>query len=150
MRFEESLRVPATREAAWGFFWQTERVAGCIPGCTSAEEVEGGKSYRAVFEDSIGPYKVRFEMDIVVVEAREPERIRLQASGRDTRLGARQQVTLTVDLSDAATGETAIDVLADVEILGKVATLGQFAIKRKVKSVVEGFAQCVSRELAGA
>src|SRR4051794_2771819 len=131
MRFEEQVKVPVSLEQAWDFLWQTDRVAACLPGCTAVEEGEPGQRYKGQFADAIGPYKASFDLDIVVLEATPRERIRLQASGQDKRLGASQQVTLDVALRGVAPAVTVLDVTADVQILGKIAALGQFAIKRK-------------------
>jgi uncharacterized protein len=150
MRFEEQVKVPVSLDEAWAFLWQAQRVAACLPGCTAVEEVEPGQRYRAQFADAIGPYKANFDLAIVVQEARPRERIRLQASGQDKRLGASQQVTLDVALRAVAPNVTVLDVTADVQILGKIAALGQFAIKRKAKDVVQQFARNVAAELEGA
>ena len=113
----------------------------------AVEEIEPGQAYRARFADAIGPYKANFDMDIIVQEARPQELIVLQASGQDKRLGASQQVTMQVALRGVAPQVTVLDVTADVQILGKIAALGQFAIKRKAKDVVERFARNVEQEL---
>ncbi|HEY7063540.1 MAG TPA: SRPBCC domain-containing protein [Chloroflexota bacterium] len=147
MRFEEQVKVPVSLAEAWAFLWQTQRVAACLPGCQAVEEVEPGKAYRAQFADAIGPYKASFDMDVAVQEARPPELIVLQASGQDKRLGASQQTTLRVALRGVAPQVTVLDVTADVQVLGKIAALGQFAIKRKAKDVVERFARNVAQEL---
>jgi carbon monoxide dehydrogenase subunit G len=147
MRFEEQVRVPVSVAEAWDFLWQTQRVAACLPGCTGVVEVEPGQRYSAQFVDAIGPYKASFDLDVVVQEARPRERIRLQASGQDKRLGASQQVTLDVALRGVAPQATVLDVTADVQILGKIAALGQFAIKRKAKDVVQQFTRNVAAEL---
>ena len=147
MRFEEQIRVPVGVPEAWDFLWQIERVAACLPGCKQVEEVEAGKTYRAQFADAIGPYKASFDLDIVVQEARPQELIQLMASGQDKKLGASQQVTMTVRLRPAGEAATILDVTADVVILGKIATLGQFAIKRKAKDTVQKFARNLEAEL---
>ncbi len=147
MRFEELVEVPVSVPEAWDFLWQIERVAGCLPGCKRVEEIEPGKTYKARLEDAIGPYKVGFDMDIAVQETRPQEMISLVASGQDKRLGASQQVTMTLRLRPAAERATILDVTADVVVLGKIATLGQFAIKRKAKDTVQKFARNISAEL---
>ena len=65
--------------------WQTRRVAACLPGCTAVEEIEPGQRYKAQFADAIGPYKAKFDLDVVVQESTPQERIRLQASGHIPR-----------------------------------------------------------------
>lgn len=147
MHFEEQVEVPVSLATAWAFLWQAQRVAACLPGCTAVEEVEPGQRYKAQFADAIGPYKASFDLDVMVQESRPRERIRLRASGQDKRLGASQQVTLDVALRGVAPEVTALDVTADVQILGKIAALGQFAIKRKAKAVVQEFARNVAAEL---
>ena len=44
MRFEEQVKVPVSQAEAWDFLWQTRRVAACLPGCTSVEEVVPGRA----------------------------------------------------------------------------------------------------------
>ncbi|HLH24101.1 MAG TPA: SRPBCC domain-containing protein [Chloroflexota bacterium] len=148
MRFEEQVQVPVSVAAAWDFLWQVQRVAACLPGCTAVEEIEPGKRYKARFVDAIGPYKANFDLDVAVEEARPREGIRLRASGQDKRLGASQQVALAVTLRGPTPDSTVLNVTADVQVLGKIAALGQFAIKRKAKDVVQQFARNVAAELA--
>jgi carbon monoxide dehydrogenase subunit G len=147
VHFDEELRVPVSVPEAWDFLWQTERVAACLPGCTGVQEVEAGKTYRAQFEDRIGPYKVRFEMDVIVEDAKPQEWIRVRATGRDKALGASQTAVMQVALREVGPRDTLLDVDADVEVLGKVAALGQFAIKRKAKDIVNQFARNLQAEL---
>jgi carbon monoxide dehydrogenase subunit G len=95
----------------------------------------------------VGPFRVHFDLD-VVVEASEPkEHVRLVATGQDRRLGASQRVALDVRLKGAGPQETILNVNADVEILGKIATLGQFVVKRKVKEIVSRFTENVRMQL---
>ena len=148
MHFEETLDVAASREQAWELFWQPQRLAKLIPGCSSVEEIEPQQRYKAMFDDSVGPYKLHFDMDVRVVETQPQERITIEANGKDARLGVTQKLALGALLQDQAPGRTRIDVSADLEILGKVATLGQFVIKRKAKSVVEQLARNIERELS--
>ena len=146
MHFSEQLEVPAPLADAWAFIWDAPRLAGCLPGCVGVEEIEPGKAYRARFEDHVGPYKVHFPLDIQVKETEPLKLVRIQASGRDARLGITQRVDLTVALTEAGTDGTALAVEADVEILGKVATLGQFVVKRKAQEVVRQFARNIEAE----
>jgi carbon monoxide dehydrogenase subunit G len=59
-------------------------------------------------------------------------------------------MAMAVVLRPAGPRETVLDVTADVQILGKIATLGQFAIKRKAKDVVQRFARNLAAELQSA
>ncbi len=146
MRFEERIRTGASADQAWDFLWQTQRLAACLPGCAGVQETEPGRAYTVQFEDRVGPYKVHFDMAIQVEEVRDHEYVRLRGTGQDRSLGASQQMTLAVTL-EPHDGDTDLVVVADVEVLGKIATLGQFVIKRKAKDVVGKFAQNIQDEL---
>jgi carbon monoxide dehydrogenase subunit G len=147
VHFEEQVIAPVGQPAAWEFLWQTQRLAACLPGCKSVEELEPGKRYRAAFEDSVGPYQVHFDID-VTVEGSDPQTsVHLKAFGEDRRIGASQTVDLRVSLEPLSASETKIAIVAEVQLLGKIATLGQFLIKRKVKQVVADFALNVRTEL---
>ena len=149
MRIEERIEVPVSGEDAWRFLWQTQRLAACLPGCVAVREVYPSRRYQATFEDHIGPYAVRFEMAVTVEKAEPPSYLRLHVFGEDRRLGASQNADLDVTVQPLAPGRTAIAVVAEVQIIGKVATLGQSVIKRKAKQVLSEFAKNVDRELRG-
>jgi carbon monoxide dehydrogenase subunit G len=147
MRFEEQIRVPVSVKEAWDFLWQTKRLAACLPGCTGVEEIETGKKYKAQVEDHVGPFRVHFDLDVLVEKSETHQHIQVSARGQDRRLGASQNVLLDVKLAEVDGRETVLDIAADVQILGKIATLGQFVIKRKVKDIVNQFTQNVKDQL---
>ena len=139
MRIQERLSIPASQTHVWAFVWQTERLAACLPGCQRVVTLEPGKAYQAYMADQFGPFRVEAVMAVTVEESHAPDRIRLHAEGKDNRLGATQIIDLTLDLSSPSESETILDVTGDFEVLGKVASLGQFAIKRKANDVVKRF-----------
>lgn len=146
MHFEEQIRVPVSAAGAWDFLWQIKRLAACLPGCTGVQEVEAKKKYKAQIEDHVGPFRVHFDLDVVVEESTARQHIRLTSTGQDRRLGAAQKVALDVKLTEVDGNQTVLDINADVEILGKIATLGQFVVKRKVKDIVSQFTQNVAAQ----
>ncbi len=150
MHFSEQLQVPASLADSWAFIWEAERLARCLPGCVSVQVIDPGQSYKARFEDRVGPYKVGFDLDIHVKESEPLQKVRIQASGRDSKLGVTQRVDLTVALHEEGPSATALAVEAEVEVLGKVATLGQFVVKRKAQEVVKQFAHNIEVELGAA
>jgi carbon monoxide dehydrogenase subunit G len=147
LHFSEQLQVPATIADAWEFIWDAPRLARCLPGCVGVQEIEPRQAYKARFEDHVGPYKVHFDLDIQVKETRPLEMVHITAGGRDARLGVTQRVDLTVTLREIEAARTGLDVEAEIEVLGKVATLGQFVVKRKAQEVVKQFARNIEAEL---
>lgn len=148
MRFEEAFTVPASQDESWDFLWNFRQLASCLPGCVDVTEIEPERRYTARFEDRIGQYRVGFDMDVEVVERTPESFVRLLCTGEDRRLRTSQRVALSVALAPAETGGTELTAVADVTIVGVLATLGQFVVKRKAKDIVQKFARNIETALA--
>ncbi len=147
MRFEQRIEVGATPEKVWEFLWDFERLARCLPGCKEVKEVEPHQRYEVTVEERVGPFKVRFEMDVQVTEQVPQKLVRLRALGADKKMGASNRVELEVTLEPLASGGTGLDVVADIQVMGRIASLGQVMIKRKAHDVVEKFARAIAEQL---
>ena len=146
MRFEKTVTVKASREAVWKFLWDVPRVAACIPGCKEARVVEEGKRYAATVAERVGPFKVEFPLSIEVLEAQAPERLKARAGGRDGKVDGMLKVEMDLHLVEAG-GTTEIRLSADVNILGKLGTLGHSIVIRKGDEVVGKFAEGLRAQL---
>jgi hypothetical protein len=146
VRVERDVRIAAPREAVWDFLWDVPRLAACIPGARDVATVEAGKRYTAVVADKVGPFRVQFPLQIDVLEAQAPERLRARAGGRDAAVDGLVKVDLDVALS-AAAGGTTLRLAADINVLGKLGTLGHSVIVRKGNDLVDRFAAAVREQL---
>ena len=147
MRFEQRIEVKVDVPKVWEFLWDVERLARCLPGCQEAREIEPQQKYEVVVEERIGPFKARFEMDVNVVEMDKERRVRLLAVGKDKKLGASTRTELDVQLEAMASGGTALEIVAEIQVVGRIASLGQVPIKRKAQDVVQRFAKAIQAEL---
>lgn len=147
MRIEHQIHVPVGLEETWKFVWQIERLVTCLPGCTRVEELEALRRYRVQVEDRVGPYKIGFYLN-VSVEDSEPKRfIRVRAVGQDTRLTTSQQVELFIRFHEVDREWTTLEIVADVNVVGRIAALGQFVVRRKIQETMRRFASNVRAEL---
>ncbi len=141
MHVDEHVTVPLALGDAWDFVWQVDLLAGCVPGCTGVKMIEQGKHYTGRVADRVGPYRVEMDLDVTVQESTAPEMIRVLVSGQDRKMGTTQRMDLTVRLVELGPAQTRLDIGAEVEILGKIAALGQFVVKRKVTDVIKKFGE---------
>lgn len=146
MKIEREITIRASRESVWAFLWDVPRLAACIPGAREVRTVEEGKRYSAVVAEKVGPFKVQFPLAIEVLEVQAPERLRARAGGRDASVDGLVKVDLEVSLRAVEPG-TALALLADISVLGKLGTLGHSVIVRKGTEIVERFANAVRAEL---
>lgn len=146
MRFEREIEIKNSREKVWKFLWDVDRFITCVPGCREANTVEAGKRYTATMVEKVGPFRVEFPLQIEVVESQELSHIKAQASGSDGKVGSRMKVELDVHLKDNGQA-TVLSLGLNVDILGKLATLGHSIIKRKADQAMEEFAQAIKNRL---
>jgi len=146
LRFEREIDIRSSKEKVWRFLWDVDRFIACVPGCKEAGTVEAGKHYTATMLEKVGPFRVEFPMNIDVIESRELSYIKAVASGSDSKIGSRMKVELEVNLAGDG-DQTKLVLAANVDILGKLATLGHSMIKRKADQVMDQFAANLKQKL---
>lgn len=147
MRFEKQVTIQAPRPVVWDFLWDIARLASCVPGCQAAATVEPYVHYRATVQEKVGPFRVKVPLDIDILEHKSPERLRARAHGRDSMVQSHVKVELAVILTEVDLQRTALQVQADVVVLGKLGTLGHSVIVRKGEDIVDQFALALQAEI---
>jgi carbon monoxide dehydrogenase subunit G len=146
MHVEKEIAVAAPPERVWAFLWDVERVARCLPGCEDAKALVPHERYEAVMAQRVGPFKVRFPLDIRVVEAEPPRRLRAEAAGRDAGMASGVRVLLDLRVEGQDAGSRLL-ITTDVEISGKLGTLAQGVIQQRTDANMAQFAEAMRREL---
>ena len=146
--FSRQLVVARGSEEVWRTLLDIPRIASWITIVGSVEEVHPLQRYRAVLEDRIGPFRLRADLDIEVVELEEGSHIRATAAGEDRQVGSRIAVEgmLRTGPQD---GGTAISVEGSFEVTGRVATLGAGSIRKKADRILEDFCRHAAEALTG-
>lgn len=147
MNFQHKIEIAAPVDAVWEFLWQPDRVSACLPGCQGVATVEPLQRYEMTVEERVGPFKARFQWDIAVVRREPKEFVQVTAQGKDRTLGATARVELRVRLLPEAEGHTTLDIQTELQITGKIASLGQVVIKRKGDQVVKEFTESLRAQL---
>jgi carbon monoxide dehydrogenase subunit G len=140
MRFVKQVTIHAPRAVVWDCLWDIPKVAACIPGCHTAETLAPYTHYKATVQEKVGPFRLNVPLDIDILERLSPERLVAQARGQDSVARSHVKVDLALDLIEVDQHSTALQVQADVAVLGKLGTLGHSVIVRKGEAIVEQFA----------
>ncbi len=148
MQFEEQVAIAAPKEKVWEFIWDVDRFIACVPGCKEAKTVENGKIYTATMVEKVGPFRVEFPMRIEVEQSEPLSHIKARATGSDSKIGSLMKIDLDVNLKEEGSG-TLLSLVATVDILGKLATLGHSIMKRKANQVMAEFVQELKKNLEG-
>lgn len=149
LKVSEELNLDASPEEVWRLLRDTPRLAALLPGVESVTSLNelGVEAYQAMASDKIGPFKVALKMEIRVAEAREPLFLKANIKGADSiglnRLTGSLHITLSPNSSAAQ-----MRFQADIEILGKLATLGAIPIRRRTTEKFAEFARNIQAQFA--
>ncbi|BDY33012.1 SRPBCC family protein [Mycolicibacterium mageritense] len=124
MKLQHRTEVGAAPDDVWAFLQDTPAVVECMPGAELVDEL-GDDRYEGVLRVAIGPLKMNYAGRASVVERdAAARRIVLDASGRDKRGSGSvvAHVALQVEPADAG---SRIDVVSDIDLTGRIASLGR-------------------------
>lgn len=144
-----TVRVAARPDAAWATLLDFQRVASWLTVVRDLREVEPMHRYTTVLEDRVGPFAMRADLAVDVAADEAARTLHVSGSGEDRQVASR--IAATLDLAVVPQGEGSdIVVSGRYEIVGKIATLGAGAIRKKGDKVLEDFFASVTRELGAA
>ncbi len=146
MHFTRDIEIGRSPEQVWGFLWDVERVTRCLPGCREARTVVPHERYAAVVGERVGPFTVKFPLEIQILEVEERRRLKAQAAGRDPAMGSSLRVMLELSLEPRDDG-CIVHLVSDATVLGKLGTLGQGMIQRKADQIMDQFAAAIQQAL---
>ena len=139
MDFNKEAVINRDPETVWKSLWNIEGVAGCIEGCEKVEVIEPNKRYEATVVERVGSFSMSIKMELDVVESEENRRLAIEAKGTDGKLGTRVRWRADVCLEPEGDNQTAIEIRLHIEVRGKIASLGEGLVKRKVHEGLENF-----------
>jgi uncharacterized protein len=137
MKFAGCLTITRPVEAVWEFLWDVEKLSRCIPGCQSVKTIKEREKYELRIMDSVGPITVQFEMLADVKKLDPLKRIEIAMEGKDFKAGGVRQ-TMALALTPKG-NETEIGFETDVNVFGRLGTLGYPFVKKKAETVIKEF-----------
>jgi uncharacterized protein len=148
----EKLELNSPQTSVWQLLRDTERLARLVPGVQSVERIESSdmdssdkEAYRVQVMEKVGPFKVTMKLEIGVTETVEPSVLSATVKGGDAIGMSRATGAVRVELNPSASG-TSMSFHVNVEVLGKLATLGAPVIRRRVTELFSEFGRRVVAE----
>ena len=141
MKFQGNLSIARPVEKVWEFLWDIEKLTSCIPGCESVKTIKDREKYELTVKDSVGPITVHFELLAEVKKLEPLKRIEIALEGKDFKAGGVRQ-TMTLVLT-AKGSDSEIDFETDVNVFGRLGTLGYPFVKKKAETVIKEFSENV-------
>jgi uncharacterized protein len=141
MKFQGNLSIARPVEKVWEFLWNIEKLTSCIPGCESVKTIKEKEKYELKVKDSVGPITVHLELLAEVKKLEPLKSIEIAMEGKDFKAGGVRQ-TMTLVLT-AKGSESEIDFETDVNVFGRLGTLGYPFVKKKAETVINEFSENV-------
>jgi carbon monoxide dehydrogenase subunit G len=124
MELTNDFRVAVPVERAWAVLTDVELIAPCLPGA-QLQEIEGDE-YRGVVKVKVGPITAQYKGQATFVSQDPDAHVAvLRAEGRETRGQGNANATITATLMPEGADGTAVSVVTDLTITGRVAQFGR-------------------------
>lgn len=147
MKFQGNLLIARPIEKVWEFLWDVEKLSLCIPGCQRVKTVKEREKYELSVKDSVGPITVQFDMLADVKKLEPLKRIEIAMEGKDFKAGGVRQ-TMAIALSSNG-NDTQLNFETDVNVFGRLGTLGYPFVKKKAEAVIKEFSENVKGAIEG-
>ena len=144
MQFSGSTEINAPRDRVWAFVIDPEQVGWCGPGVESIEVIDESH-FRARAKVGVGVVSARFNVNLELAEAVEPDRAVIKASGQAP--GSAVEATGEMSLSGPAEGPTTMDWSANVAILGTFAAVGARLVEGQANKMIKQAFDCMRTKL---
>jgi carbon monoxide dehydrogenase subunit G len=149
LEIREQLNANASPEEVWKLLRDTPRLAALLPGVEEVSPLNDpeAESYSARAMDKIGPFKVALKLEIRIQEAQEASHLTASIKGADA-IGLNRITGLLHIMLSPAPPATQMQFEANIEILGKLATLGAAPIRRRTTEKFAEFARKIRAQFA--
>lgn len=146
MEFETSFDVNVNRLRAWDILLDPESLFSCIEGCERIENL-GGDKYLATVSVGVSFLKAKFIVDAAIVEKMPPAHAKIVISGKDNALGSTVEASMFIDLDEIGPNQTRVKWRAEINLTGRMASLGNRVVGSVANKKIAAFVECVKKKL---
>jgi uncharacterized protein len=148
MLMEGNFSVKGKAEDLWELIVKPEVMVGCIPGCEKVEQISENK-FNGIISARVSFINVRFKGTGELKNLNRPKSFEISGVGDDmTKLGS-VRGNVIIELEEDGKGEVTISYKAKINIVGKLATMGDRIIRAKTKEVESEFTLALNNKLSG-
>ena len=143
INYEHTFGLP--REIVWKYLMDKDVLRKVIPGCRTFIERSKGV-YEAEVEINIGPLQDVITLEIRIDRQKQPASFRMHMKG-NCNVG---EINGTADMLLQELGSsTIVNCLADAQVTGALALVGQRILESGGKKLLDSFFQTVEKEIKG-
>jgi carbon monoxide dehydrogenase subunit G len=147
MKIEQEIDIPAPIDEVWSFLEDVPRVATCLPGANLTDVVDD-TTYDGTVSVKVGPILVNY-LGRLVIEDRDlaTRTVRMKADGKDKKGAGAANAKIQAVLIETDASHTRLTVSSDVQLSGRIATLGR-GVQDVAGKIFAEFATRMSAEIS--
>ncbi|MDR0842222.1 MAG: carbon monoxide dehydrogenase subunit G [Acidobacteriota bacterium] len=146
MRIEGQFTMNAPIQTVWDSLLDPQTLGSCVPGTEKMEAIDA-ETYESVVKQRVGPIRVTLKFTTKLTEVRPPNYIKAVGRGSDiTKLG-NFSTEIEVKLDETAPNNVEVSYVADVSLVGRLATFGERIMRAKAKEVGDKFTENLREKL---
>jgi uncharacterized protein len=149
MKLDDSFALAAPRPEVWDYVLDVKKLARCIPGVESVEQIDD-THYKGALVVQLGPAKPKFVGDVTITEKVEPERLTGFFQAKDRGAGSNIRAQFVFNLVETEPTITTAHYDCDLVIRGRMAAFGGSIITETAKQLTAAFAASMQEELNAA
>ena len=148
MQLQTGFSLGLPLEQAWSLLTDLERVAPSMPGVgVDSADADG---VQATMRVKVGPVTAAYRTQVTMESEDAASRTAvLKASGRETRGPGTVEATVTAKLRPESDDRTAVELMTDLAVTGKIAQFGSGVMKEVADRLLAQFAENLDSDLAG-
>src|SRR5215467_8722064 len=147
MQIENEFQVAASPERVYAFLLDVNRVVTCMPGAELSEVVDP-TTFKGRVKIKVGPITVSYNGTARIADRDDASRTAtLQAEGRETTGPGSARATARMSVTDAGGGASAVRLVTDYTVAGRIANFGRGVMEDVSKRLVSQMADCIKANL---
>jgi len=148
IRIEEVFDIQAPPDRVWAYLTDPRQVVHCLPGA-ELTSVQDETTFLGKVKVKVGPIVTAYAGKVILTGRDDANRIvSMVGEGRESGGTGSAKMTMTSTVSEVAGGTTQVRVVADVDIVGRIAQFGRGMIESVNKQMFRQFTDCVRATLA--
>jgi uncharacterized protein len=142
MRLSDSFTIQARKADVWSVFMDVQKLSSCVPGCKEVIMVSPTQ-YEARMEVKVQFMTINFKATGELTEAIEDRELKVQMVGQPVALAGLFRNEMHIVLEETAPGVTEVRYDMDLQMTGRLASLGEILMRGTVKKYAGEFADKV-------
>ena len=148
VRIEEVFEIQAHPDRVWSYLTDPRQVVNCLPGA-ELTSVQDDTTFLGRVKVKVGPISTAYAGKVILTERDDANRVvKMTGEGRESGGAGSAKMTMTSSVVGLANGTSEVRVVADIDIVGRIAQFGRGMIESVNKQMFKQFTECVRATLA--